>query len=149
MKDLSTLSMLFVRPSASLKIFLVIYASALLSACATPPPIAPSGFLSDYKRLKPTAYETVSIYSLDGFNPKLFGQVKLAPVYVSESSARLKDLSPELKRELVVHINQELRDRLLAETRGGTKALTVRAALTNIETPNRALNVATTLLIGH
>ena len=47
-----------------------------------------------------------------------------------------------------MHINQELRDRLLAETRGGTKALTVRAALTNIETPNRALNVATTLLIG-
>jgi Protein of unknown function (DUF3313) len=132
---------------ASARICLSVSASVLLCACATSVE-KPSGFLSDYNALRPSALENVALYRAPGFDPDAYGQVRLTPTQIYGPSARLRKLDPELQKEVLAQADKEMNARLLAGAGGGTKALIVRAAITDVDTPNRALNVATSLLLG-
>jgi Protein of unknown function (DUF3313) len=132
---------------ASTKIYVAVGASAFVCACSTPV-TKPAGFLSDYKTLSPSAFENVSLYRAPGFDPQTYGQVQMIPTQVHGSSARLRELDPVLQKEILTHTDKEMASRLLIGVRSGTKTLMVRAAVTDVDTPNRAVNVATTLLLG-
>jgi Protein of unknown function (DUF3313) len=127
--------------------YLPVIASVLLCACATPV-TRPSGFLSDYKALRPSAFENLALYRAPGFDPGAYGQVRLTPAQVHGPSARLRELDSASQKEVVAHVDKEMNSRLRAGDGGGSRALVVRAAVTDVDTPNRALNVATTLLLG-
>jgi Protein of unknown function (DUF3313) len=132
---------------ASAKMYLAVGATVLLCACSTPA-TKPSGFLADYKTLSPSAFENVSLYRAPGFDPQTYGQVQMTPTHVHGPSTRLRELDPELQKEILTHADKEMASRLLIGVRSGTKTLMVRAAVTDVDTPNRAVNVATTLLLG-
>jgi Protein of unknown function (DUF3313) len=131
----------------STKMYLSASASVFLGACATSV-TKPSGFLSDYSALRPSAFENVALYRAPGFDPGAYGQVRLTPTQVVAPSARLQKLDPELQKELLAQSDKEMNARLRPGAGGGTRALIVRAAVTDVDTPNRALNVATSLLLG-
>jgi Protein of unknown function (DUF3313) len=129
------------------KVYVAVGASALVCACSTPI-TKPSGFLSDYKTLSPSAFENVSLYRAPGFDPQVYGLIQMAPTQVQGPSTRLRELDPGLQKEILVHTDKEMASRLIIGVRSGTKTLMVRAAVTDVDTPNRAVNVATTLLLG-
>jgi Protein of unknown function (DUF3313) len=132
---------------ASTKVYVAAGASAFVCACSTPV-TKPSGFLSDHKTLSPSAFENVSLYRAPGFDPQMYGQVQMTPTQVHGPSTRLRELDPGLQKEILIHTDKEMASRLLIGVRSGTKTLMVRAAVTDVDTPNRAVNVATTLLLG-
>jgi Protein of unknown function (DUF3313) len=132
---------------ASTKIYLLASASLLLSACATTVS-KPTGFLSDSNALRPSELENVSLYRAPGFDPRAYGRVRLTPSRVYAPSERLRELDPALRQEVLAHFDKELSSRILPGVRSNTNALVVRAVVTDVDTPNRALNVATSLLIG-
>ncbi len=132
---------------ASTKIYVLASASLLLSACATTV-TKPSGFLPDSNALRPSSFENVALYRAPGFDLRAYGKVRLTPSQVYAPSARLRELDIELRQEALSHFDKELASRILPGVPGNAKALVVRAALTDLDTPNRALNVATTLVIG-
>jgi Protein of unknown function (DUF3313) len=132
---------------ATIKRCVLASASLLLSACATTIS-PPSGFLPNSNALRPSAFENVALYRAPGFDPLAYGHVRLTPSQVYAPSARLRELDIELRQEVLTHLDKELSSRILPGVSGNTKALTVRAVVTDIDTPNRALNVATTLVVG-
>jgi hypothetical protein len=130
---------------ASAKICLSVSATVFFCACATSV-TRPSGFLSDYNALRPSAFDNVALYRAPGFDPRAYGQVRVTPAQIYGPSARLRELDPELQKEVLTQTDKEMNARLRAGV--GPRALIVRAAVTDVDTPNRALNVATSLLIG-
>jgi Protein of unknown function (DUF3313) len=135
------------KSGSSINIHVALSASALLCACSTPV-TKPSGFLSDYSALRPSAFENVTLYRAPGFDPQTYGQVQMTPTQVYGASKRLTELAPELQKEILAHTDKEMASRLPIGVRTGTKALKVSAVVTDVDTPNRALNVATTLVLG-
>ena len=135
------------KSSVSTKIYVAVGASVFVCACSTPV-AKPSGFLSDYKALSPSAFENVSLYRAAGFNPQMYGQVQMTPTQVHGPSTRLRELDPGQQKEILTHADKEMASRLLIGVPSGTKRLMVRAAVTDVDKPNRVVNVATTLLLG-
>lgn len=126
-------------------------AIALATASCAAPPQRQSGFLKDYSVLGKSSYENVLLYRAPAFDPTAYSKVALEPARITGDTPELRALAPELKRDILAHIDKELAQRVAA--RGATslaegKTLRVRAAISEVETPNRAVNWATTLLVG-
>lgn len=65
------------------------------------------------------------------------------------ATGRIGGLEAEQVRELLDHVNSELRHlQTKSEAPASSGRIRVRVAITTIETPNRAVNTLTTLLVG-
>lgn len=138
------------KPGKRARLNAMLVASTVLAGCQLPPQ-RHSGFMADYARLQTSEYENVRLYRAAGFDRQRYARVVLEPTRIVGDTPELKALTPDLKREILSHVDAELKQRVKVETGarpagGGT--LRVRAAIGDIETPNRALNIATTLLLG-
>ncbi|HID8241889.1 TPA: DUF3313 family protein [Pseudomonas aeruginosa] len=68
---------------------------------------------------------------------------------VVTATGRIGGLEAEQVRELLDHVNSELRHlQTKSEAPASSGRIRVRVAITTIETPNRAVNTLTTLLVG-
>ncbi|WP_031319443.1 DUF3313 family protein [Pseudomonas tolaasii] len=110
-----------------------------------------SGFIDDYKRLAPTQYENVLMYRAPGFEPRNYADIVVRDAVIKAKSGQIQGIDKSQEREILAYITSELR-RQVAKP-GATAGLSlgrlqVRAALTELETPNRAVNWMTTLAVG-
>jgi hypothetical protein len=123
-----------------------------LSGCATQSNLknrdVSTGLLFDYSKLKPTQIENYSLYRADQFNRAAYAAVITASPIVSSKSSNIQKLSSDMQSELLNQVESETKALILKSSVVGSKALIFRAAVIDVETPNRALNVLTTLLIG-
>lgn len=72
-----------------------------------------------------------------------------AVLQVVTATGRIGGLEAEQVRELLDHVNSELRHlQTKSEAPASSGRIRVRVAITTIETPNRAVNTLTTLLVG-
>ena len=120
---------------------------ALAAGCATTT-TAPAGFLSDYAALRPSQFDNVALYRDPAFDPRNYGQVVITPTRMHGASSRLRELSPELRAEVLAHIDQEITTRTKPLAGAAASALRVRAAVTDVDTPNRVVNVLSSVVIG-
>jgi Protein of unknown function (DUF3313) len=118
-----------------------------LSACSTLTPNQ-SGFLPADIVLKPTEVENFLVYRPTNFDLSLYGITRAVAAQVYSQSARLIELDPSLQKELLQEIDLKTTAKLLNVSKGGKGTLVLRIALTDVATPNRALNVVTSLLVG-
>jgi Protein of unknown function (DUF3313) len=118
-----------------------------LSACSTLIPNQ-SGFVPPNIGLKSTEVENFLVYKAPNFDLGNYGQLRALPSEIYAPSARLIDLETSLQKELLQEIDLKVAAQLVDVTKLGTRTLVLRIALTDVATPNRALNVVTSLLIG-
>jgi Protein of unknown function (DUF3313) len=127
---------------------LLLFALALaLSACTTLSPNRPV-FLPAAIVLKSTEVENFFVYRSPNFDIANYRSLRASAAQIYAPSARLIELDPKLQNELLQEIDQKVASQLVNATDLGTRTLVLRIALTDVATPNRALNVVTTLLIG-
>ncbi len=118
-----------------------------LGACTALTPNQ-SGFLPAEVVLKPTAVENFLVYRPNYFDLSLYGTTRALAAQVYSQSARLIELDPSLQKELLQEIDLKTTAKLVNVSKGGKGTLVLRIALTDVATPNRALNVFTSLLVG-
>lgn len=126
----------------------LIVSATLVVGCATNS-MTRSGFLGDYQALERTRFDNVLMYREPGFNPSRYSEILIEEVVVSSPSGHIDGLDAEQQREVLGHVANELRHYVgasRAEKAAGSVRL--RVAVTDIETPNRAVNVLTTLIVG-
>jgi hypothetical protein len=107
-----------------------------------------SGQLSDYTRLQATADEDVQLFIAPGFEGTGLRAAVVDAPRIAPGSERLNALSQAQRQELLTHLRSEIQarlDRLRDEP--GSSPLRIRSAITDVDTPNRAMNVATTLML--
>lgn len=108
-----------------------------------------SGFLSDYDALKKTEYKNVLLFKAPGFEPGRYSEIVAGDAQVVAGTDRVNGLDVDQVRELLNHVNRELRNlQSKSEAPASSGRLSLRVAITAIETPNIALNVLTTFLVG-
>ena len=108
-----------------------------------------SGFLGDYDVLGKTKYENVLLFKAPGFEPSRYREILVEDAQVVTATGRIGGLEAEQVRELLDHVNSELRHlQTKSEAPASSGRIRVRVAITTIETPNRAVNTLTTLLVG-
>ncbi len=141
---------------SSLRNFLICGAALFIGACTTTQ-IRPSGFLSTYDNLKPTETGDLSIYRAPGFELSNFSSIRMVPTVIHTPTERLSDLDPQLQQQVIELIDDQIVLRLTqAKVQPGSedkalaanRVLVIRAALTDVQTPNRALNILTSLAIA-
>ena len=120
-----------------------------LSGCATNS-MTRSGFLGDYEKLSPTRYENVLMYRAAGFEPKRYAAVVVEEAQIKTASGRIDGLDDAQQREVLDHVTSELKrqEGKSPAPPGGAGQVRVRVAVTELQTPNRAVNAMTTLLVG-
>ncbi|KVS62429.1 hypothetical protein WK41_32430 [Burkholderia cepacia] len=120
-----------------------------LSGCATNT-MTRSGFLGDYDALAPTRYKHVLMYRAPGFEPSHYADIVVADALIKTGSGHLDGLDKAQEHEILDYINTELRKQVSQShaAPGAKGQLQVRAAVTDVQTPNRAVNAMTTLLVG-
>jgi len=120
-----------------------------LSGCATNS-MTRSGFLGDYEKLSPTRYENVLMYRAAGFEPKRYAAVVVEDAQIKTASGRIDGLDDAQQREVLDHVTSELKrqEGKSPAPPGGAGQVRVRVAVTELQTPNRAVNAMTTLLVG-
>jgi Protein of unknown function (DUF3313) len=107
-----------------------------------------SGHLSDYTRLQATADEDVRLFVAPGFDPKAYRAATVDEPRIASGSERLSALSPTQRQELLTHLRSEIQARVDRYPVGaGSAPLRIRAAITDVDSPNRAVNWTTTLLL--
>lgn len=120
-----------------------------LAGCAAPPTTR-SGFLKDYAALRPGTFENVLIYKAPGYELQRFAGVNVTPARYEGTSKGWQELEPALREEILRHVDSEIASHIRqAPVPGDSRPmLNLRAAITDVEMPNRMLNMATTLLLG-
>ena len=106
-----------------------------------------SGFLGDYE-LSPTRYENVLMYRAAD-SSKRYAAVVVEEAQIKTASGRIDGLDDAQQREVLDHVTSELkRQEGKSPAPGGAGQVRVRVAVTELQTPNRAVNAMTTLLVG-
>jgi Protein of unknown function (DUF3313) len=118
-----------------------------LSACSTLTPNQ-SGFLPADIVLRSTDVENFLVYRAPNFELSSYAPMRALAAQVYSPSVRLIELDPKLQKELLQEIDLKTTSQLVNLTNLGTRTIVLRIALTDVATPNRALNVVTSLLIG-
>jgi len=123
--------------------------ASVLSGCAKNS-MTKSGFLGDYDALSPTKYDNVLMYRATGFEPARYANIVVDDAIIKTASGRLDGLDKKQQREVLDYIDSELRHQQTKAivTPGAVGRIRVRVAITELETPNRAVNAFTTLLVG-
>ena len=107
-----------------------------------------SGFLGDYEKLSPTRYENVLMYRAAGFEPALC-RCRGGRSADQDRLGSHRWLDDAQQREVLDHVTSELkRQEGKVPPPGGAGQVRVRVAVTELQTPNRAVNAMTTLLVG-
>ena len=136
------------RPISLIHFVLLAGLTATLSGCASNG-MTRSGFLGDYDVLGKTKYENVLLFKAPGFEPSRYREILVEDAQVVTATGRIGGLEAEQVRELLDHVNSELRHlQTKSEAPASSGRIRVRVAITTIETPNRAVNTLTTLLVG-
>jgi hypothetical protein len=130
-----------------MKVVIIGALALALNACSTLTPNQ-SGFLPADVVLKQTEVENFLVYRAPNFDLTKYGPLRASAAQIYAPSARLIELDPKLQNELLQEIDQKVASQLVNITNLGTRTLVLRIALTDVATPNRALNAVTTLLIG-
>jgi Protein of unknown function (DUF3313) len=134
-------------PTLGILSVLLAFASFGFSGCAANQ-LTRSGQLSDYTQLQRTADEDVQLFVAPGFDAKGLRAALVDEPRISPGSERLSALSEAQRQELLAHLRSEIQarlDRLPVDP--GSSPLRIRSAITDVDTPNRVMNVATTLLL--
>lgn len=121
-----------------------------LVAC-TSLPQRQAGFLMDYSILEPSSYDNILIYRALDFDPHEYNKIQIEPSIMYVAPKQLVDLTPEIQQEILGYVDAQLEKRVRVQSSAnllGKRELRVRAAISEIVTPNRALNVISSLLIG-
>lgn len=127
--------------------------ACLLVGCGAPE-LRPSGFLTDYERLRPaTKEEHVQFWEKPGVNWKQYTQLIIAPVQVrivlADPAVKLeKGEAEELAARLHAALVKGLQDRYPVVDRAAANVLIIRPALTHLKPVSPALNVASAVLLG-
>jgi Protein of unknown function (DUF3313) len=130
--------------------YLLIVITISLGACALP--LAPrSEFMSNLVILKASEFENVALYREPGFDPADYETRRVAPALMLAPAERLRDLAQVQQQEILAAIDNEIAlrfiPRLKGETSNNLKVLIIQAVLTDVQTPNRALNVFSTFFL--
>ena len=84
-----------------------------------------------------------------GFEPKRYAAVVVEEAQIKTASGRIDGLDDAQQREVLDHVTSELkRQEGKVPPPGGAGQVRVRVAVTELQTPNRAVNAMTTLLVG-
>ena len=130
------------------RLLLVLSLAATLSGCASNG-MTRSAFLGNYDALEKTKYENVLLFKAPGFEPRHYREIVVEGAQIVTGTGRIDGLDSEQVRELLDHVNSELRHlQTKSEAPSSSGRIRVRVAITAIETPNRAVNTLTTLLVG-
>lgn len=123
-----------------------------VAGCATPQ-VPPSGFLSDYQRLKPDSREEgIAWWERPGVQWKKYKRLMIDPV---EVKVDLTKAEREMKPEEMETLAKKLRQTVI-ETMGkrypvvkepGREVLRIRAALTHLKPVSPAANVVATAIL--
>ncbi|MBA4394909.1 MAG: hypothetical protein C0407_15260, partial [Desulfobacca sp.] len=124
----------------------------LTSGCAAPQ-VAPSGFLTDYQRLKadPTE-EGISWWERPGISWKKYKGFMIDPVEVRIDRAKAeREMKPEEMEKLAKNLRQAvvevLKDRYPIVNQAKPDVLRIRAALTHLKPVSPAANIITTVVL--
>jgi Protein of unknown function (DUF3313) len=118
-----------------------------LSACSTLTPHQ-SGFLPADVALKSTDDDNVLVFRAPNLDLSNYGPMRALAAQIYSPTVRLIELDSMLQKELLEEIDLKTTLQLVNITKLGTRPLVLRIVLTDVATPNRALNVFTSLLIG-
>ena len=127
-------------------------ALVLVSGCAAPK-IAPSGFLSDYRKLQPDPGDKeVQWWERSGVQWQKYRRLILDPVETRvDRSKATREISQEEIDNLADHLRQAevkaVQDRYPVVNEPGSDVLRIRAALTHLKPVSGALNVLTTAAV--
>lgn len=89
------------------------------------------------------------MYRAAGFEPKRYAAVVVEDAQIKTASGRIDGLDDAQQREVLDHVTSELkRQKAKVPPPRGTGQVRVRVAVTELQTPNRAVNAMTTLLVG-
>jgi len=133
-------------------IFAVLLLSVLTGCGALE--VKPSGFLTDYDRLRPASKEEhVRYWEQPGVNWKRYTRLIIAPVAVritptAGDAALEKGEAEELAARLHQALVKGLHDRYPVVDKAAANVLTIRPALTHLKPVVPAVNVASTILLG-
>jgi len=125
----------------------------LLTGCGAPQ-MRPSGFLSDYDRLRPAQKEEHVLYwEKPGVDWKRYDKLIIAPVQVRIVPADPPvELRPGEAEELAARLHEALvkglRERYPVVEKAAPDVLIVRPALTHLKPVVPAVNIASTALLG-
>jgi hypothetical protein len=133
-------------------IILGVFLMMMVLGCAAPQ-IPPSGFLSDYPRLKvePTE-EGVSWWELPGVPWQKYKRLMIDPVQIRINTAKaereMKGAELEkLAKALHSAVVEAMKDRYPIAKASAPDVLRIHAALTHLKPVNPAVNIATTVLL--
>ena len=120
-----------------------------LSGCATNG-MTRSGFLDTYDTLAPTRYEHVLMFREPGFAPNRYAEVVVEHPSIKTSTGRIEGLDDAQQREILDYVDTELHRQVSKNpaAAGATGRVRLRAAVTDLQTPNRMVNALTLLLVG-
>ncbi|HHM5529108.1 TPA: DUF3313 family protein [Pseudomonas aeruginosa] len=108
-----------------------------------------SPFLGDHEMLVPTQFENVLLYRAPGFNWGCCTEVVVEDALVATNLGVIKGLDAEQQREILLYTTAELRSHIATpRVTSASDRVRVRVAITELQTPNRAVNALTTLLVG-
>lgn len=96
------------RPISLIHFVLLAGLTATLSGCASNG-MTRSGFLGDYDVLGKTKYENVLLFKAPGFEPSRYREILVEDAQVVTATGRIGGLEAEQVRELLDHVNSELR----------------------------------------
>jgi hypothetical protein len=137
------------KQSASVRAGLFLCIAGTLSGCATNG-MTHSGFLDTYETLAPTRYKHVLMYREPGFDPGRYAEVVVEHPLIKTSSGRIDGLDDAQQREVLDYVDKELHRQVSKTTAaaGAAGRVRLRVAVTELQTPNRAVNAMTLLLVG-
>ncbi|HGW4869704.1 TPA: DUF3313 family protein [Pseudomonas aeruginosa] len=125
------------------------YVGVFLSGCASND-MTRSGFINNYNKLAPTQYENVLMYRASGFEAQNYANIKVKDAVLKVKPESTQGLDKTAEQEILAYITMELRRQVGTPSPepGASGNLQMRVALTELETPNRAVNWMTTLAMG-
>lgn len=107
-------------------------------------------FLGNQEQLLPTRYDNVLMYRAPGFEPRRYAAVVVEDALIKTDSGRIGGLDDGQQREVLEHVSRELqrKESKPPALPGASGSVRVRVAVTELQTPNRAVNALTTLMVG-
>ncbi len=123
-----------------------------VAGCATPQ-VPPSGFLSDYQRLKPDSREEgIAWWERPGVQWKKYKKLMIDPVEVKVDLTKAeREMKPEemetLAKKLRQTVIEAMRKRYPVVKEPGTEVLRIRAALTHLKPVSPAANIVATAIL--
>ncbi|RJX33415.1 MAG: DUF3313 domain-containing protein [Desulfarculus sp.] len=128
-------------------------ALVLAAGCTSAPQVAPSGFLSDYRALKPDPQiKGLYWWERPGVEWKGYTRLIIEPVQVRVAKSKSqRDLKPgeaqELARRLRAAVVKELKGVTTLTRTPGPGVLRLRAALVHVKPVNPTMNVLSTAIM--